>query len=132
MHDVDRDTATKAGDFLYRYMWARRRCVRAAAPDTRLAYLIECGQREFDGIDIEPYASLPIVWDNKHPEFFAAIIEQDDQAMPDIAELLAWRTYVLDNGPLPKRPAAEPAFPIRTRRWSGPADEPPPHNPIAG
>jgi hypothetical protein len=70
------------------------------------------------------------VQDNKHPEFFAAIFELDD-AMPDLEDLLAWRAYVLDNGALPKRPAAESAFPIRTRRWSGPSDDPPPHGPAA-
>ena len=130
MHQPDRATALKSGDFLYRYMWARRRCCRAAAPDTRLASLIEAGKREFDGIEIEPEESPPVVQDNKHPEFFAAIIELDDTAMPDLEDLLAWRAYILDNGALPKRPAAESAFPIRTRRWSGPSDDPPPHGPV--
>lgn len=132
MHQVDRATAVKSGDFLYRYMWARRRCCRAEPPDTRLAHLIASGQREFDGIEIEPEVSPPIVRDNKHPEFFAAMLELDEAAMPDLEDLLAWRAYVLDNGALPKRPAAASAFPIRTRRWSGPSDDPPPHGPIAG
>jgi len=130
MHQVDRDIALKSADFLYRYMWARRRCCRAAAPDNRLRHLIETGTREFDGIEIEPHRSPLVVRDNKHPEFFAAIIELDDTAMPDLEDLLAWREYVLDNGALPKRPAAESAFPIRTRRWSGPSDDPPPHGPV--
>ena len=130
MHKGDREAATNSGDFLYRYMWARRRCCRAAAPDTRLVSLIEAGEREFDSIEIEPEESPPVVRDNKHPEFFAAIIEFDDTAMPDLEDLLAWRAYVLDNGALPKRPAAESAFPIRTRRWSGPSDDPPPHGPV--
>ena len=127
MHQVDRATAVKSGDFLYRYMWARRRCCRAETPDTRLAYLIASGQREFDGIEIQPEVSPPVVRDNKHPEFFAAMLEVDDSAMPDLEDLLAWRAYVLDNGALPKRPAAASAFPIRTRR-----DDPRPHGPIAG
>ena len=130
MHQVDRTTAAKSGEFLYRYMWARRRCVRAQTPANRLAHLIASGWREFDGIEIEPEESPPVVRDNKHPEFFAAIIELDDTAMPDLEDLLAWRAYVLDNGALPKRPAAESAFPIRTRRWSGPSDDPPPHGPV--
>jgi len=125
MPQIDRDTAAKSGDFLYRYMWARRRCCRAAVPDNRLRHLIEAGHREFDGIEIEPHQSPPVVQDNKHPEFFAAIIELDDRAMPDLEDLLAWRAYVLDNGALPKRPAAASAFPIRTRSWSGPSDDPP-------
>src|ERR1051326_4165127 len=128
MQQIDRDTAAKSGDFLYRYMWARRRCCRAQTPDTRLAPLIESGKREFDGIEIEPHQSPPVVQDYKHPEFFAAIIELDHMAMPDLEDLPAWRAYVLDNGALPKRPAAESAFPIRTRRGS---DDPPPHGPAA-
>src|SRR5205814_9628503 len=96
--------------------WARRRCCRAAAPDTRLVSLIEAGEREFDSIEIEPEESPPVVRDNKHPEFFAAIIELDGTAMPDLEDLLAWRAYVIDNGALAKRPAAESAFPLRTRR----------------
>ena len=128
MPQIDRDTAAKSGDFLYRYMWARRRCCRAAVPDNRLRHLIEAGHRELVGIEIEPHQSPPVVQDNKHPEFFAAIIELDDAAMPDLEDLLAWRAYVLDNGALPKRPAAESAFPIRRRRWS---DDPPPHGPAA-
>ena len=91
MQQIDRDTAAKSGDFLYRYMWARRRCCRAAVPDNRLTHLIEAGNREFDGIEIEPEESPPVVQDNKHPEFFAAIIELDDTAMPDLEDLLAWR-----------------------------------------
>jgi len=102
MHQIDRDIALKSADFLYRYMWARRRCCRAAAPDNRLRHLIETGTREFDGIEIEPHRSPLVVRDNKHPEFFAAIIELDDTAMPDLEDLLAWREYVLDNGALPK------------------------------
>jgi len=130
MHKADREAAINSGDFLYRYMWARRRCVRAQTPDTRLAQQIASGKREFDGIEIEPEESPPVVQDNKHPEFFAAIIELDDTAMPDLEDLFAWRAYVLDNGALPKRPAAESAFPIRTRRWSEPSDDPFPHGPV--
>ena len=130
MPQIDRDTAAKSGAFLYRYMWARRRCCRAQTPDTRLPQQIESGERDFDGIEIEPHQSPPVVQDKKHPEFFAAIIELDDTAMPDIEDLLAWRAYVLDNGALPKRPAAESAFPIRTRRWSAPIDDPTLHGPV--
>ena len=86
MHQLDRTTAAKSGEFLYRYMWARRRCCRAQTPDTRLAPLIESGKREFDGIEIEPHQSPPVVQDKKHPEFFAAIIELDDRAMPDLED----------------------------------------------
>ena len=67
MYQVDSATALKSGDFLYRYMWARRRCCRAAVPDSRLRHLIEAGKREFDGIEIEPEESPPVVRDNKHP-----------------------------------------------------------------
>ena len=34
MNKVDNVTAAKAGDFLYRHLWARRRCVGATAPAT--------------------------------------------------------------------------------------------------
>ena len=82
-------------------------------------------------IDIEPDANPPIVRDSQHPAFFAAIIKQDDTAMPRQVDLAAWRDYVLHNGPLPKRPAAEPAFPIRTRQREGLRKEPPPAPPSA-
>ena len=129
MSKVDKVTAAKAGDFVYRYMWARRRCVGATAPGNRLAQLIEWGRREFDGIDIEPDANPPIVRDSQHAAFFAAIIKQDDTATPGQADLAAWRDYVLNNGPLPKRPAADPAFPIRTRQREGLRNEPLPTRP---
>ena len=131
MGKVDKDGAAKAGDFLYRYMWARRRCVGATPPGNRLAQLSEWGRREFDGIDIEPDANPPTVRDSQYPAFFAAIIKQDDTATPGQADLAAWRGYVLNNGPLPKRPAAEPAFPIRMRQWEGLRNEPPPSRPSA-
>src|SRR5207253_4280377 len=127
MHQVDRATAVKSGDFLYRYMWARHRCCRAATPDIRLAQQIASGRREFDGIEIEPEETPQVVRDNKHPEFFAAIIELDDAAMPDLEDLLAWRVYVLDNGAPPKTPAAKSISAIRTPRGTPQRYHTPPH-----
>jgi hypothetical protein len=74
---VDKDKAAKTGDFLYRYMWTRHRCIGAPAPADAawLAYLIEWGKKKFDNIHVEPDESPPIVWDNHHPAFFSAMVE---------------------------------------------------------
>ena len=112
MDTVDRTKAARAGAFLYRYMWARRRCVGGAAPAGRLTSVIQWGRREYDGIDVEPNADPPIVRDRRHPAFFAAIIEQDDTALPKVSEMAAWRSYVLDNGPLPREGELEPTAPV--------------------
>ena len=56
MGKVDKDKAAKTGDFLYRYMWTRHRCIGAPAPADAawLAYLIEWGKKKFDNIHVEP------------------------------------------------------------------------------
>jgi hypothetical protein len=115
---VDKSKARKTGDFLYRYMWARHRCVGAPAPSDaiRLAYLIEWGKKKFDNVYVEPNESPPIVWDNQHPAFFSAMVKMDHEAMPR-ADLAAWRTYVLYNSLPPKGPKVV----LRTRCWSGQA-----------
>ena len=122
MDTADGGKAARAREFLYRYMWARRRCVGAAAPGNRLAQLIEWGSREFDGIDIDLNADPPVVRDSLYPAFFLAMLREDDTAMPETEAVGEWREYVLYNGPLPKRPGPPPAFPIRTRRRGAAAD----------
>jgi hypothetical protein len=109
---VDKSKAAKTGDFLYRYLWARHRCVGAPAPSdpSWLAYLIEWGKKKFDNVYVEPDESPPIVWDNQHPAFFSAMVKMDYGDMPRLADLAAWRTYVLYNSLPPKRPGGpEPA-----------------------
>ena len=112
MGKVDKSKAAKTGDFLYRYLWARHRCVGAPAPSdpSWLAYLIEWGKKKFDNVYVEPDESPPIVWDNQHPAFFSAMVKMDYGDMPRPADLAAWRTYVLYNSLPPKRPdGPEPA-----------------------
>jgi hypothetical protein len=109
---VDKSKAAKAGEFLYRYIWARHRCVGASAPadPSWLAYLIEWGKKKFDNVYVEPDESPPIVWDNQYPAFFSAMVKMDYGDMPRSADLAAWRTYVLYNSLPPKRPdSPEPA-----------------------
>jgi hypothetical protein len=76
---VDKSKAAKTGDLLYRYLWARHRCVGAPAPSdpSWLAYLIEWGKKKFDNVYVAPDESPPIVWDNQHPAFFSAMVRMD-------------------------------------------------------
>ena len=75
MARIDVGRAAQVGGFVFRYLWARHRCVGANAPPIprRLTILTAQGTREFDGIDIEPYKEPPIRRDTKHPDFFRAI-----------------------------------------------------------
>jgi hypothetical protein len=109
---VDKSKAAKTGDLLYRYLWARHRCVGAPSPSdpSWLAYLIEWGKKKFDNVYVAPDESPPIVWDNQHPAFFSAMVRMDYGDTPRPAGLAAWRTYVLYNSLPPQRPdGAEPA-----------------------
>ena len=128
MGKVDKDKAAKTGDFLYRYMWTRHRCIGAPAPADAawLAYLIEWGKKKFDNIHVEPDESPPIVWDNHHPAFFSAMVEMNYAATPLPADLAAWRTYVLYNSPPPERPVESPER-AAVRARSGPSE----YDPIA-
>jgi hypothetical protein len=76
MARIDVGRAAQVGGFVFRYLWARHRCVGANAPPIprRLTILTAQGTREFDGIDIEPFKEPPIRRDTKHPDFFRAIV----------------------------------------------------------
>ncbi len=102
--------AAKTADFLYRYMWARHRCVGAPAPSAViwLAYLIEWGKKKFDNVYVEPDESPSIVWDNQHPAFLSAMFKMDYDDMPRPTDLAARRTYVLYNSLPPERPEGRP------------------------
>ena len=68
MGKVDKDTAAKVGDFLFRYMRARHRFkekVEGPLPRSELATLVALRKQEFDEIYVEPEASPPIVLDGK-------------------------------------------------------------------
>jgi hypothetical protein len=111
--------AAKVGDFLFRYMFARYKCKHMAEPPqpaARLPDLIKQGRRVFDEIHLAPEANPPIVRDDKHNDFFAAIINRDNGAMPGLADLAYWRNYVHFNGPIPQR--REPAFAAQTHNWA--------------
>ena len=53
--------------------------------------------------------------DRDRPEFFRAIIERDDTALPGLVDLDAWRDFVHNNGPMPQEQDPEAIFPARTR-----------------
>jgi hypothetical protein len=55
------------------------------------------------GVLVHPDANPPIIADDQDPDFFHAIIEGDDGAIPDtnLADLTAWRGFVLNDGPVP-------------------------------
>ena len=111
MGKIDKSKAAKTGDLLYRYLWARHRCVGAPSPSAPgwLAHLIEWGKKKFDNVYVEPDESPPIVWDNQHPAFFSTMLKMDGH-MPRPADLAAWRSYVLYNSLPPQRPdGTEPA-----------------------
>ena len=118
---VNVDKAAKAGDFLFRYMFARYRCkhrVEPPRPPARWADIMKQGKTVFDEIHVELNASpTPIIWDDKHPDFFAAVIRRDNDAMPGLADLAYWRNYVHFNGPIPRRREPEPDFSTQARHW---------------
>src|SRR5205085_9607156 len=73
MARIDAGRAAQVGGFVFRYLWARHRCMGADAPPTprRLAILVAQGAREFDGINVEPYKDTPITCDAKKSGFLA-------------------------------------------------------------
>jgi len=97
-------------------MWARSRCVGGEAPPgplSQLAGRLQWGPSEFDGVRVELNLEPPIVWDRGQPEFFRAIIEQHDEAMPQPEEVARWRDYVHFNRPMPTAPGFK--FPLGGR-----------------
>jgi len=86
MARIDAGRAAQVGGFVFRYLWARHRCMGADAPPTprRLTILVAQGARELDGVDVEPYKDPPIRRDVNHPDFFRAIVLLDDQGNASI------------------------------------------------
>ena len=84
MARIDAGRAAQVGGFVFRYLWARHRCIGADVPPTprRLTILVAQGERAFDSIELEPYKDPPIRLDINHPDFFCAIVLLDDRAMP--------------------------------------------------
>lgn len=79
MGKVSKDKAEKVGEFLFRYMRARRRFnerVEHPLSPNELAALISSGKHEFDEIYIEPDANPPIVLDGKADDVFDAIVKK--------------------------------------------------------
>ena len=95
-----------AAEFLFRYMMARYLCkdgiLSPGAPDY-LAREISQGRRVFDEILIFTDPAPRIIDDAKAADFFVAIINGYDGAMPEIApaDLAEWRKYVWEDAPLP-------------------------------
>ena len=114
MGKVDKDKAAKVGDFLFRYMRARHRfkeMLERPLPSNELATLIGLGKQEFDEIYVEPDANPPVVLDGKAGDVFDAIINKKYRAIPffDPALVAAWRNYVVNDGPMPKKPGSRRA-----------------------
>jgi hypothetical protein len=109
MGKVDKDKAAKVGDFLFRYMGARHRfneMLERPLPSNELATLISLGKQEFDEIYVEPDAKPPVVLDGKAGDVFDAIINKKYRAIPffDPQLVAAWRNYVVNDGPMPRKP----------------------------
>ena len=100
------DETLTAAEFLFRYMMARYLCkegtLSPGAPDY-LAREISHGRRVFDEILIGVNAGTRVINDDKAADFFLAIINRADGAMPEMdpAELAEWRKYVWEDAPLP-------------------------------
>src|SRR4051794_20304840 len=123
MGKIDKEGAEKVGDFLFRYMRARHRFkdrLERPLPSHELALLIGRGKQEFDEIYIEPDANPPIVLDGKADDVFDAIINKKYPAIPfcDPQLVAAWRNYVVNDGPMPRKPGS--------RRSAGDAQAPTP------
>jgi hypothetical protein len=118
MGEVDKNTAEKVGDFLFRYMHARHRFndrLERPLPSHELAMLIQRGKQEFDEVYIEPDANPPIVLDGKAGDVFDALIKRRYRAIPfwDPGLVAAWRNYVLSDGPMPGKPGRRRAHVVR-------------------
>jgi hypothetical protein len=114
MGKVDKERADKVGDFLFRYMQARHRFkdrLERPLPARELAALIERGKQEFDEIYVEPDVTPPIVLDGKADDVFNAIINKKYRAIPffDPQLVAAWRNYVVNDGPMPRKPGLREA-----------------------
>jgi hypothetical protein len=110
MGKLNADRAAKLGDLLFRYMRARH-CfknerVERPLPAHELAVLLGSEKTEFDEIYVEPDANPPIVFDGKADDVFDALINKQYRAIPffDPHLVAAWRHYVINNGPMPRRP----------------------------
>jgi len=102
MARIDAGRAAQVGGLVFRYLWARHRCMGADAPPTprRLTILVAQGARAFDGVDVEPDKEPPIRRGINHPDCFRAIVLLDDRAMPALAFSRQWRAYVHHSAPI--------------------------------
>jgi hypothetical protein len=121
MGKIDKERAEKVGDFLFRYMRARHRFkdrLERPLPSHELALLIGRGKQEFDEIYVEPDASPPIVLDGKAGDVFEAIIKKKYRAIPfcDPQLVAAWRNYVVNDGPMPRKPGSRRAHAVHDRQ----------------
>jgi hypothetical protein len=110
-----------AAEFLFRYMMARYLCKEGTLSPGQPDYLVReitHGRRVFDEILIFTDAGPRIIEDAKAGDFFVAVIDGEDGAMPEMdpAELAAWRKYIWEDAPLP---LAEPKEPDAVMRSAG-------------
>jgi len=92
--------------FIIRYLIARTRLRRGrGSPSlTALEHELAHGYELLaGGVLVHPNANPPIIADDQDPDFFRAIIEADDDAIPEtnLADLTACRGFVLNDGPVP-------------------------------
>ena len=108
MRNANKAKAAATGEFLFRYMVARYRCVGGSLSlgRIRLTAEIKRGIQVFEGaIVVDPEACPAIINDREYHGFFVAIIGGCDGKLPEIApaELAEWRDYVFNRGPQPIR-----------------------------
>src|SRR5438105_15496521 len=99
MRNANRAKAAATGEFLFRYMVARYRCVGGSLSSGRIRLVAEIkrGIQVFEGaIIVSADARPPVINDREHHAFFAAIISGYDGGLPEIApaEFAEWRNYV--------------------------------------
>jgi hypothetical protein len=110
---MDDATKTATAAAVYRYLcareWFRERPSTKAIPRLRvtpesLAQDLAQGRRLLaDGVLVYPGASPPVVGDDLHPEFLAAITGHDDAIDIEADQLKMLRDYILRGGELARR-----------------------------
>src|SRR5258708_4831464 len=100
------DATSGAAEVLFRYMMARylfKNGTSSPGPPDYLAREIGHGRRVFDDILIFTHPGPRIINDAKAVDFFVAVMNGYDGAMPEMdpAELAEWRKYVWEDAPLP-------------------------------
>jgi len=87
MSKGNRAKAAETGEFLFRYMVARYRCIGGSLSSGRIRLVAEIkrGIQVFEGaIIVDAEARPPLINDREHYVFFAAMIGRYDGGLPDM------------------------------------------------